>query len=107
MSDRTNKYGPFSHLKENPLPANLILFFGLLLFVLFAIDVDTDLSLEQKEIDLVMVTLLPALNIPDLHLQTTTDFNIPCVGIIILSNEDLVYEFYSCRNFNRGPPSVS
>jgi hypothetical protein len=106
LSWRIKKSALFNSLKSNDIKVNLIFGLGLLLFILVAIDVESDLSVNNEEIDHVIATLLPALDFTDLHLQNAEEFIIICVGIIIHSNDNLIDNYYYSHNEERGPPYI-
>jgi hypothetical protein len=106
LSWRIKKSALFNSLKSNDIKVNLIFGLGLLLFILVAIDVESDLSVNNEEIDHVIATLLPALDFTDLHLQNAEEFIIICVGIIIHSNDNLIDNYCYSHNEERGPPYI-
>ncbi|GEM_PF-3388745 len=91
-------------LKENGLGVNLLLLLGFVLLVIVTVDLNTDLSVEKKEIECVFCTITP--NIPhlDLNLQRVKDFVVPCVGIILMEDDTITNRICYSPDFGRAPP---
>ena len=82
----------------------MLLLLGVALFVIVTVDLNTELSVEKKEIESVFCTITPNVPLLDKNLQSVKDFVVPCVGIILLTDDTITNRICYSPELGRAPP---
>jgi hypothetical protein len=95
-----------SFLVENGIKANLILFLGLLAYVIIGVDFDTEYAVQQDEISYVIGVLNRSLNDAGLDILTIIDLKPPLIGLIITIDDVIVVSSTIEFPTDRAPPTI-